>query len=96
MVLDPSLTQHIESKGAFSWGGAASTNFICDPEENMFVVHMTALRFRDDQKTPIRANLLQHVYACIDDNRQSVVDTAQSDLEVAAKGAHELAIRASL
>lgn len=68
VVLDRSLTQHVESEGTYSWGGAASTSFICDPVENMFVVHMTALRFRDDRKTPIRAKLLQHVYACIDDS----------------------------
>ena len=96
IVLDPSLTQHVESEGTYSWGGAASTSFICDPKENMFVVHMTALRFRDDRKTPIRANLLQHVYACIDDNPQSEVDMNHPGLEVAANQVCVPAVRSSL
>jgi CubicO group peptidase (beta-lactamase class C family) len=85
VVLDPSLTQHVESEGAYSWGGAASTSFVCDPKENMFVVHMTALRFRDDRKAPIRSHLLQHVYACIDDNAQAATSGGRSEVEAAAE-----------
>ena len=82
VVLDPSLTQHVESEGAYSWGGAASTSFVCDPKENMFVVHMTALRFRDDRTAPIRPHLLQHVYACIDDSMQASTTAVGSGVEL--------------
>lgn len=73
VILDRSLTQEIETEGTFSWGGAASTIFICDPKENLFVVMMTALRYRNEMQNPLKSNLLQHVYACIDDDPQ---DTA--------------------
>merc|ERR1712196_78429 len=72
VVIDQALARQPDSVGAFSWGGAASTSFICDPRENMFVVFLTALRFRDDRLLPLRSMLLQHVYACIDDDPQAV------------------------
>ncbi len=104
VVLDRSLTRHVESEGAFSWGGAASTSFVCDPRENLFVVHMTALRFRDDRKTPIRSHLLQHVYACIDDDPQDGVAASGghstnnnvSAVDAAAESAGLMMLRASL
>jgi CubicO group peptidase (beta-lactamase class C family) len=68
VVVNNALSKQIESKGTYSWGGAASTSFIIDPKENMFTVHMTALRFRDDRKLPLKMQLLQHVYGSIDDN----------------------------
>ena len=33
VVIDPQESQQIASIGSFSWGGAASTSFICDPVE---------------------------------------------------------------
>ena len=68
VVASNALTKQIDSVGTYSWGGAASTTFICDPKENLFVVHMTSLRFRNDMKTPLKMQLLQHVYASIDDD----------------------------
>lgn len=71
VIMDQALTRQPDSVGTFSWSGAASTNFICDPAENLFVVFMTALRFRDDRILPLKPKLLQHVYACIADDPQA-------------------------
>ena len=70
VVMNRALTKQIASEGTYSWGGLASTSFICDPRENLFVVHMTSLQFRNDLKTPIKMQLLQHVYGAIDDDVQ--------------------------
>jgi CubicO group peptidase (beta-lactamase class C family) len=43
VVLDPVTAQTITSKGEYHWGGAASTFFWIDPEEDLFVVFMTQL-----------------------------------------------------
>ena len=72
VVGNRALSKQIESVGTYSWGGAASTSFIIDPKENMFVIHMTALRFRDDRKLPLKMKLLQHVYGSIDDDVNGV------------------------
>merc|ERR1712066_500077 len=60
-------TRQINSDGAFRWGGAASTTFICDPSENLFGVMMTALMFRNDYVLPLTPLFRQFTYACIDD-----------------------------
>ena len=47
-----------------------------DPKENLFVVMMTALRYRNEMQNPLKSNLLQHVYACIDDDPQDTGDAS--------------------
>ena len=42
-VLDPVESQVIGSIGEYYWGGAASTIFWIDPEEELIVIHMTQL-----------------------------------------------------
>ena len=37
VVVDPSIVTHMTSKGCFSWGGAASTLFWVDPQEDLVV-----------------------------------------------------------
>lgn len=43
VVLDPAAGKVLDSKGSYGWGGAASTAFWVDPEENITVVFMTQL-----------------------------------------------------
>merc|ERR1712113_357781 len=68
VIMNATSTGQINSEGAFRWGGMASTTFFCDPAENMFVVMMSALRFRNDDMFPLTPLLKQMVYACIDDD----------------------------
>lgn len=70
VMLRPVLTEFINSPGAYRWGGAASTNFFVDPQENMFAILMTALRYRDDRVVPISALWKQVVYSCVVDEDQ--------------------------
>ena len=37
VVVDPSIVTHMTSNGCFSWGGAASTLFWVDPQEDLVV-----------------------------------------------------------
>lgn len=67
-ILDPVVTRQINSMGSFRWGGAASTTFWCDPTENLFVVFMTQLMFRNDLELPLTAILKQMVYGAIDES----------------------------
>ena len=66
-ILDPIRTGQINSVGSFRWGGAASTTFWCDPVENLFVVFMTQLMFRNELVLPLTTILKQMVYGAIDD-----------------------------
>ncbi len=43
VVVDAATTQLLRSTGEYFWGGAASTAFWIDPDEDMFVVFMTQL-----------------------------------------------------
>eukprot|EP00943_MAST-04B_sp_MAST-4B-sp1_P004617 g4617.t1 len=65
---NPALSKQIDSKGSYRWAGAASTQFFCDPSENMFCVMMTSLRFRNDFLLPLPPLLKQVVFAAIDDD----------------------------
>ena len=68
VVRDEAAT-HLTSTGTFSWGGAGSTMFWCDPEEDMVVVFATQLRFRDDFELPLNALLHNLVYSCLADGK---------------------------
>jgi CubicO group peptidase (beta-lactamase class C family) len=65
VVLDAATTQVMRSTGEFFWGGAASTAFWIDPEEDMFVVFMTQLI--PSSFYPIRGELRVATY-------QSIID----------------------
>ena len=41
VVMDVAQTQTFESVGNFGWGGAASTHFWIDPQENLIGIIMT-------------------------------------------------------
>jgi CubicO group peptidase (beta-lactamase class C family) len=43
VMLDPAKAQVIGSPGEHAWGGAASTAFWIDPEEDMSVIFLTQL-----------------------------------------------------
>jgi CubicO group peptidase (beta-lactamase class C family) len=63
--LGPAATAMAGSAGDFYWGGAASTAFWVDPEEELFVVFMTQLL--PSVAYPFRAQLRALVYQAIDD-----------------------------
>jgi CubicO group peptidase (beta-lactamase class C family) len=63
--LGPAATAMAGSAGDFYWGGAASTAFWIDPEEELFAVFMTQLL--PSVAYPFRAQLRALVYQAIDD-----------------------------
>jgi CubicO group peptidase (beta-lactamase class C family) len=65
VVLDPVKAQSLTSAGEHHWGGAASTFFWIDPEEDLFVVFFTQLM--PSSTYPIRRELRACVY-------QSLID----------------------
>ncbi|MFZ3033961.1 MAG: serine hydrolase domain-containing protein, partial [Parvibaculum sp.] len=65
VTLDPAELQQIGSHGNFSWGGAASTYFWIDPEEDIVAILMTQLY--PSSTYPLRPQLGQLVYAAIGD-----------------------------
>lgn len=65
VVLDPVKAQTITSPGEFHWGGAASTFFWVDPEEDLFVIFLTQLL--PSSAYPIRRELRTRVYQTIVD-----------------------------
>jgi CubicO group peptidase (beta-lactamase class C family) len=65
VVLDPAEAQQVGSYGNFSWGGAASTYFWIDPEEDLIAILMTQLY--PSSTYPLRPQLQQLVYAAIGD-----------------------------
>jgi CubicO group peptidase (beta-lactamase class C family) len=65
VVLDPVTAQTITSKGEYHWGGAASTFFWIDPEEDLYVVFLTQLI--PSSTYPIRRELRARIY-------QSLID----------------------
>jgi len=65
VVLDPAEAQSIGSPGNYSWGGAASTYFWIDPEEDIVAILMTQLY--PSSTYPLRPQLQQLVYAAIED-----------------------------
>jgi CubicO group peptidase (beta-lactamase class C family) len=65
VMLDPARAQILGSEGEFAWGGAASTGFWCDPQEDMAVIMMTQLM--PSSTYPIRKELRVLVYSSIED-----------------------------
>lgn len=65
VILEPAEAQAIGSVGNFSWGGAASTYFWIDPEEDLIAILMTQLM--PSSTYPLRPQLQQLVYAAIED-----------------------------
>jgi CubicO group peptidase (beta-lactamase class C family) len=65
VVTEPAFTALPMSKGTFGWGGAASTFFWVDPEEDLTVVFMTQLVLSGSY--PLRAQLFTHVNAALTD-----------------------------
>lgn len=65
VILEPAEAQSIGSVGNFSWGGAASTYFWIDPEEDLIAILMTQLM--PSSTYPLRPQMQQLVYAAIED-----------------------------
>ncbi len=67
VVLDPVKAQIITSPGEHHWGGAASTFFWIDPQEDLFTIFLTQLM--PSSTYPIRRELRTRVYqALVDSN----------------------------
>lgn len=65
VMIDPTDAQVLGSPGEFAWGGAASTYFWVDPEEDMLVIFLTQLM--PSGSYPIRRELRVAAY-------QSIID----------------------
>ncbi len=65
VVIDPVKAHIITSPGEHHWGGAASTFFWLDPQEEMFVVFLTQLM--PSSTYPIRRELRTRVYQALVD-----------------------------
>ena len=64
VMLDPARAGIPGSPGEFAWGGAASTAFFVDPQEDMTVVFMTQLL--PSNRYPLRRELRTLVYQALD------------------------------
>ena len=76
VILDPAKQGQVGSVGNFAWGGAASTYFWVDPEEQVVVVWMTQLMGNRSQSkaskyhklgVPVRPVVAQLMYAAVVD-----------------------------
>ena len=65
VLLDPAKAGVLTSPGEFGWGGAASTVFWVDPQEDLCVIFMTQLAPSDSY--PLRPELRSLVYQALDD-----------------------------
>lgn len=65
VMLDPAKAHIVGTPGEYSWGGAASTTFWCDPAEDMAVVMLTQLM--PSTTYPIRRELRVLTYQAIVD-----------------------------
>ncbi|HEY5645165.1 MAG TPA: serine hydrolase domain-containing protein [Pseudomonadales bacterium] len=65
VVIDPVKARFVTSAGEHHWGGAASTFFWMDPEEELYVILLTQLM--PSSTYPIRRELRQRVYQAIVD-----------------------------
>ena len=63
VIIDPADAQAVTSEGNHSWGGAASTYFWIDPEEDMVGILMTQLM--PSRAYPLRPQMQQLVYGSI-------------------------------
>lgn len=65
VMLDPARAQILGSPGEYAWGGAASTAFWVDPQEDLSVIFMTQLM--PSSSYPLRRALRTLVYAALVD-----------------------------
>jgi CubicO group peptidase (beta-lactamase class C family) len=65
VTIDPAKAQILGTAGEYAWGGAASTAFWCDPQEDMAVVMLTQLM--PSSTYPIRRELRVLSYQAIVD-----------------------------
>lgn len=65
VIIDEADAQAVTSAGNHSWGGAASTYFWIDPEEDLIGILMTQLM--PSRAYPLRPQMQQLVYAAIED-----------------------------
>jgi CubicO group peptidase (beta-lactamase class C family) len=63
VVLDPVKAQTIASAGEYHWGGAASTFFWLDPQEDLYVIFLTQLT--PSSAYPIRRELRARIYQAL-------------------------------
>lgn len=63
VVLDPVRAKELTSPGTLAWGGAASTEFWIDPQEDLSVLFFTQLL--PSGTWPVRARMRQLVYQAI-------------------------------
>jgi len=63
ILLDQTVAQTIGTPGEFSWGGAASTEFLVSPGEDLIMIFLTQLWPSDTY--PIRRELRSTIYASI-------------------------------
>ena len=63
VMLDPAQAQILGTPGEYAWGGAASTAFWIDPQEEMIVVLLTQLM--PSSTYPIRRDLRVLTYQAI-------------------------------
>jgi len=65
VVLDPVASGELQSVGSFGWGGAASTRFWIDEEEQLIVIFMTQLMFNDHLLIRVDSWLHTAVYSAL-------------------------------
>ncbi len=65
VMLDPAKAHVVGSAGEYSWGGAASTVFWIDPEEDLVVIQLTQLL--PSSTYPLRRELKALIYGAIVD-----------------------------
>jgi CubicO group peptidase (beta-lactamase class C family) len=65
VTLDAERTQTLDSVGAYGWGGAATTRFAIDPQEELVHVEMTQLMF--NESVPVLDEMQVAIYQAIVD-----------------------------
>ena len=63
VLLDQTVAQIIGTPGEYYWGGAASTAFFVNPEEDLVMIFLTQLR--PSSTYPIRRELRQTIYSAL-------------------------------
>jgi len=63
VLLDPTVAQIIGTPGEFYWGGAASTAFFVNPNEDLIMLFLTQLR--PSSTYPIRRELRATIYSAL-------------------------------
>jgi CubicO group peptidase (beta-lactamase class C family) len=63
VLLDPTVAQIVGTPGEYYWGGAASTAFFVNPNEDLIMIFLTQLR--PSSTYPIRRELRATIYSAI-------------------------------